>query len=120
MSCIKGILSSICPEVESQVKNALGGFITGSIVRGYLPQFWVLRTEHETVTFSVDSMGNASAFDGLPSHPDVVIDWKHDYVAMALRNRSKAGIPSGEQPNVTFMTRKGRTAFGYLRGRLGL
>lgn len=120
MSCIQGILSSICPEVENEVKQALRGFIKGPIVRGYLPQSWVLRTEKETVTFSVDSMGNARALNGTPPNPDVIIDWKHDYAAIALRNRSKVGIPPGEQPRVTFLTKEGRTAFGFLRGRLGL
>jgi hypothetical protein len=120
LSCIQGILSSVCSEVETEIKQALKGLLKGPMIRGYLPQTWILRTERETVTFSVDSMGNARATNGMSPNPDVIIEWKHDYTAMALRNRSKAGIPPGEQPKIEFKTGKGKTAFGFIRGRLGL
>ena len=41
MTTLKGILESICYEVESEVKQKLRGFITGAVIRGYLPQHWI-------------------------------------------------------------------------------
>jgi hypothetical protein len=119
MSCIQGLLASICPEVERQLKPNLRG-IRGVFVQAYLPQTWVFETETETATFVVDARGNAHAEAGAKPDRDVTIRWKHDFLAAVLRTRSRASVPGGIHPVVMFHTPKGRRAFDFLRGRLGL
>jgi len=119
MSCIQGLLASICPEIERQLRPNLRG-IRGLLVRGYLPQTWVFETESETVSLIVDAQGKASVSNG-PKYPkDVTIRWKHDSLASALRTRSSAHVPHGERPIIMFHSQKGRAAFDFLRKRLGL
>lgn len=119
MSCIEGLLTNLCPEIERRLKPNLRG-IRGLFVQGYLPQMWVFETEAETVTFSVDSQGNAQVRQGTFQSPDVVIRWKHDFLASVLRTRNRASVPGGIHPIFMFHTAKGRAAFNYLRGRFGL
>jgi len=116
---IASLLGDLCPEVERQLKQNLRG-IRGMFVQGYLPQMWVFDTETETVTFTVDSQGNAQVRQGAFQSPDVVIRWKHDLLASVLRTRNRASVPGGIHPIFMFHTAKGRAAFNYLRGRLGL
>jgi len=113
-----GIFGSICSEVENELKarlSRLGGFL----VRGYLPQHWVFRTDLETVTFCVDGNGNASVMAGASSTPDVTIDIDHQYLSTVLRARSRPSFPP-QWFNVSSHTPKGKTAFNFLRGRFGL
>ena len=119
MSCIQGLLGSLSHEIESQLKPALRG-LGGLIVRGYLPQAWVFETEAEIATLMVDAQGNVSTQPSAPLHRDVTIRWKHDFLSSVLRTRSRASVPGGIRPVVMFHTPKGRRAFNYLRGELGL
>lgn len=118
MTCIKELFKSLCFEVESELKPNLTG-LTGIFVKGFLPQNWVFNTESETVTFSVDTNGNASVMIGNHSTPDVTIDIDHDYLSTALRTRTTPPFQY-KQFKITFHTSKGKTAFNYLRKRLGL
>ena len=119
MSCIQGLLASICPEIERQLRPNLRG-IKGLLVRGYLPQTWVFETESETVTLLVDSQGAVSTQPSAPLHRDVTIRWKHDFLSSVLRTRSRASVPGGIRPVVMFHTPKGRRAFNFLKKRFGL
>jgi hypothetical protein len=119
MTALKGIFESICYEVECEVKPKLSGFLTGVILRGNLPQHWVFKTEKETVTFSVDSNGNASVKTGGKSKPDVTINVDHDYLTTALTTRSQPSF-SPKKLKTKFHTTKGERAFTFLRGRFGL
>lgn len=119
MSCIEPLLRTFCYDVETRLKPQLRGLFSG-IVQGYLPQSWIFETEAETVTFSVDSQGNAQVRQGGSYSPDVSIRWKHDLLASVLRTRNRASIPGGIRPIIMFHTPKGRKAFNFLRVRLGL
>ena len=119
MSCIQGLLGSLSHEIESQLKPNLRG-IRGMFVQAYLPQTWVFETETETATFVVDARGNAHAEAGAKPDRDVTIRWKHDFLASVLKTRSHASVPGGIRPIFMFHTPKGRRAFDFLRGRLGL
>jgi hypothetical protein len=112
------LLRSIGPEVEGELKPNLKG-LKGAIVRGYLPQTWVFKTDKETVALRVDREGNVSAKAGGAREPDVVIRIDHKLLTLAIESRER---PEGdiEPPEVEYSTRKGRTAFKFLRGRLGL
>ena len=119
MDSIAGLLGSLCPEIESQLKPNLRG-IRGMIVQAYLPQVWVFETETETATLVIDVHGNAHAEAGAEPRGNVTIRWKHDFLAAVLRTRSHASAPGGIRPTIMFHTPKGRKAFTFLRRRLGL
>lgn len=119
MTCLDEIFRPICSDVQNQVKKALKGFITGGIVRSYLPQHWVFITELETVTFAVNSNGNASIISGESQSPDVTIEIDHDYLCTALKTKQSPSF-NPRNFNVSFQTQKGKTAFNYLRKHLGL
>ena len=119
MSCLKESFVPICGEVEKELKKVLKGLLTGPMVKGYLPQNWVFVTETETVTFSVDRKGNASATEGGSESPDGAITIDHAYLAAALKDRKKPDFEYTRFETI-FHTGKGETAFNYLGKRLGL
>jgi hypothetical protein len=118
MASIAGILERLAPSIESEVRSRLQGFL-GGILRGYLPQTWVFRTEQETASLVVERDGKVAVVPAAAPSPDVTIEIGHDRLAAALTTRSREGLPPGPM-TVTPHTAKGRTAFDYLRGRLGL
>lgn len=91
----------------------------GGVVRAYLPQTWVFRTEAESVVLSVDRDGRFRVATGAADSPDVTIETSHDRLAAALRTRRRDQVPPGPFRAVPH-TEKGRTAYGFLRERLGL
>jgi hypothetical protein len=119
MAELQTLLSSLRPDIESQIKPHLRGFF-GGIVRGYLPQVWAFRTETESASLKVTALGNVRASDGLPKDFDVLIIWTHEQLTAALRTRDRTQVPAGAAPAVEFRTRKGKTAFSFLRSRFGL
>jgi hypothetical protein len=112
------MLQSVARDVQPQVQSQLGGFF-GGMVRAYLPQTWVFRTEQEVASLTVERSGVVTASDGPSTNPDVTIETTHARLEAALVERSRAKAPPGAF-HVTAHTSKGRTAFDYLRGRLGL
>jgi len=70
-------------------------------------------------SLTVDKNGTVSVAGGAAAHPDVTIETGHDRLVTALTTRSRDAVPPGPL-TVTPHTSKGRTAFDYLRGRLGL
>lgn len=118
MEALVPLLQRVAREVEPQVRSQLGGFF-GGMIRAYLPQTWVFRTERESATLSVDREGGVTVVDTPAANPDVTIEATADHLAAALTTRSRSKVPSGAF-HVTAHTSKGRTAFDYLRGRLGL
>jgi len=112
------LLESVAREVQPQVQAQLGGFF-GGMVRAYLPQTWVFRTEKEVASFTVDKTGTVSVRAGTVAAPDVTIETSHDRLVTALTTRSRSAVPAGPL-TVTPHTSKGKTVFDYLRGRIGL
>lgn len=102
------------PEIQRRLSGLLGGF-----VRAYLPQAWVFRTEAEAVTLRVDASGKVRVDPGADPTPDVTIEIPWARLRVALTQRSRAAVPPGPL-TVTPHTAKGKAAFDYLRGRLGL
>ena len=113
------LLDGICAEIESQLRSRLSGTQRPLIVQ-FLPQIWVIETEDQVVSLVVDRQGNVFTQAVNRGDRDVTIRWKHEYLASALKTRSTAYVPHGEVPTITFHTQKGRTAFDFLRKRLGL
>lgn len=119
MTCLITLFEPICSEVETKIKKALEGAITGYVVQRYLPQHWVFVTESETVTFVVDVKGNCSILNEAGDSPDVTIEIDHDYLAEALKTRKPPTLkPKKNEQN--FHTLKGETAFNFIRDYLGL
>jgi hypothetical protein len=118
MSCIEGLLRKTALEFEPELQNRLKG-IFGGIISGYLPQAWVFQTEDGAASLLVDKAGKVSVMAGVAPHPDVTVEMPHARLAAALKTRTKSAVPPGDL-KVTPHTVKGRTAFDYLRGRLGL
>jgi hypothetical protein len=118
MSCIEDLLRATGAQFEPELKRRLSGLL-GGIVRAYLPQLWVFRTEHETVSLRVDAAGRVTVTSGAEPRPDVTIEVPHDRLATALRTRDRSAVPAGPL-TVTPHTAKGKTAFDYLRSRLGI
>jgi hypothetical protein len=118
MEPLRLLLENAARDIEPQVRSQLGGFF-GGMVRAYLPQTWVFRTESEVASLTVGRDGAVRVGDGPAENPDVTVEATHERLFAALRTRSRANVPPGEF-KVTAHTSKGRTAFDYLRGRLGL
>jgi hypothetical protein len=118
MSCIEGLLrdtgTQFEPEIQKRLQGALGG-----ILRAYLPQAWVFETDDGTASLLVDKTGTVSVIAGAAPHPDVTVQIAHDRLVAALKTRNKDAVPPGPL-TVTPHTAKGKTAFDYLRSRLGL
>jgi hypothetical protein len=118
MPTLVPLLERVAHDVQPEVRSQLGGFF-GGMVRAYLPQTWVFKTEKEVASLTVDRAGTISVAVGAAAHPDVTIETAHDRLEAALRTRSRAQVPGGPL-KVTPHTSKGKTAFDFLRGRLGL
>jgi hypothetical protein len=71
------------------------------------------------VTLRVEKEGGVSAKAGGAKEPDVLIKIDHRLLTLALKTRER---PEGdfEPPEVEYTSRKGRTAFKFLRKKLGL
>jgi hypothetical protein len=119
MAELESLLTSLRPEIESQIKPHLRGLF-GGIVRGYLPQVWAFRTETESASLRVSSEGSVRVSAGLLKDHDVMISWSQEQMTAALRTRDRTKIPAGTAPSVEFATQKGKTAFSFLRSRFGL
>lgn len=122
MGCSAELLGELGPSIERELKPNLRG-LAGLVVRRYLPQRWVFSTGSEFASLCVDDQGNVSAYEGAVAGPDVLISTSHETLSRALEaalgRRPRSSVPQGEV-RPTFYTPKGRTAFNYLRGRLGL
>ena len=118
MSCIEGLLNEVCRDVERELKPAATGILTGWLVKVYLPQDWIFKTEAESVTFHVTKTGSATVKAGESTNPDVVIEWDHDSLSTVLKTRSSAGI--SHPPKVSVLTTKGKTGYDQLRKRIGI
>ena len=102
------------PELQSRLKGLFGG-----IIQSYLPQVWVFETGDETASLLVDKTGAVSVVGGAAPHPDVTVKIPRERLVAALKTRDKEKVPPGPL-TVTPHTAKGKTAFDYLRSRLGL
>jgi hypothetical protein len=118
MSCVAEVLQGVAPELETEVKKRLRGFF-GAMLRHYLPQTWVFRTEDGTASLRVDGQGAVTVAPGALVPADVTIEVGHDRLRQMLTTRSRDPNATGPL-NVTTHTAKGKAAFGYLRERLGM
>ena len=119
MTCLNEIFQPICQEVQKEVKKYLSGILSAGFIKPYLPQHWVFITEKETITFMVEKKGNTSVAGGESETPDVTIKIDHDFLVEAIQKRERPNF----EPDIfklSFQTKKGETAFGYLRKHLGL
>lgn len=117
VSCIEGLVQERVAEGETRLKQALGGFLIGGIVRSYLPQTWTIITEQETLTIHADNQGNIRVLKGIAPKRDGDIKIGHDILA--------TGMQTGRSPppgsyRVDFYTQKGKTAFNQLKSSFGL
>lgn len=118
MSCVEELLKTVGRQVEPEIRSRLRGFF-GGMIRAYLPQTWVFRTEDGTASFHVSSEGAVSVTAGAAAPADVTVEVGHERLRVALTTRRKPSVPLGPL-TVTPHTAKGRAAFSYLRDRLGL
>jgi hypothetical protein len=118
MESVEELLAPVARDAQSEIQQRLKGFF-GGFLRAYLPQTWVFRTEGGTASFHVDANGTTSVSSGARAPADVTIEIGYDRLKAALTTRRKEGLPPGPI-NVTPHSAKGRAAFDYLRGRLGL
>jgi hypothetical protein len=103
---------------EPEVKRRLDGML-GNLVRVYLPQAWVFRTDVGTAALLVDRNGGTSVPATVPEHPDVTVEIPYARLSVALKTGRRDAVPPGPL-TVTPHTTKGRAAFDYLRDRIGL
>lgn len=118
MSCIADLLAAAAQDIEGQVRRQLDGPF-GGVIRAYLPQTWVFRTEDGAASLTVDAHGMAQVAAGAAPSPDVTIETSHARLEAALRTRRRESVPDGPL-KVTPHTEKGRTVFSFLRSRLGM
>jgi len=120
MSCTAELLAGISPNVESELRARMNGFL-GGIVRAYLPQTWVFQTEKEAVSLIVGRDGRVSVVPAASPEPDVTVEAAHDELRTLLGRKDRG--PTRTPPRslkVTPHTAKGRTAFDFLRSRFGV
>jgi hypothetical protein len=117
MPAVEELLGPVAREAQKEIRSRLKGFF-GGMIRHFLPQVWVFRTEEGTATLCVARDGAVTVTRGAASPADVTIDVGHARLATALATRGKTVAPG--PLTVTPHTAKGRTAFDYLRSRLGL
>ncbi len=118
MSCVEEAVASAARSLEPEIQSRLHGFL-GSIVRAYLPQTWTFRTSDGSASLTIDANGRATVAPGVVASPDVTVELPHDLVKKLLTSRGRERVPPGAV-HVTPHTARGRAAFDYLRGRLGL
>ncbi len=118
MSCVERLLQAVAKDAELEIQQRLHGLF-GGMLRAYLPQTWVFRTEDGIASFCVDAAGKVTVRAGAASPADVTIETGHERLRVALTTRRREAVPPGPL-TVTPHTAKGRTAFEFLRGRLGL
>jgi hypothetical protein len=118
MGEVEELLRTTATEFEPEIRSRLDGFL-GGIIRAYLPQAWEFRTEHETATLEVDAKGAVTVHGGPATKPDVTIEIPKKRLMAALKTRRRESVPPGPI-TATPHTAKGKAAFDYLRGRLGL
>ena len=112
------LLSATAPELGARLRQQMQGF-AGAFVRPYLPQRWVFVTERETASLVVEVSGSVSAVAGVAAPPDVTVKIPYDRLRVALTTRNRVAVPPGPLEVVPH-TDKGRTAFQFVRSRLGL
>ena len=118
MGDLEELLRTAAARFEPQIQKQLRGLL-GGIVRNYLPQEWVFRTEKEVAVLRVDRDGHASTGSAPSVHPDVTVEVPYKRLEAALRTGDPTKVPPGPV-HVTPHTAKGKAAFDYLRSRLGL
>jgi len=118
VSCVEELLGKVGRDVQPEVQARLHGFF-GGMLRTYLPQTWVFVTEDGTASLDVDRAGVVTVAPGARPSPDVTVEIGHERLRAALLTRRKESVPPGPL-TVTPHTAKGKTAFAYLRDRLGL
>ncbi len=118
MGSVEELLRSAARSLEPEVKSRLGGFL-GAMVRAYLPQTWTFRTPEESASLTIDPEGNTSVAPGEARAPDVTVELARALLERILLERANPQVPPGAV-RVTPHTAKGKAAFGFLRGRLGL
>lgn len=119
MNAVGEALAPVCPRIERELKPHLRGLFAG-MVRSYLPQQWTFTTELGSATLSVDQSGNASVVDGANRTVDVSIAWTQAQLEWAVVQEGRGPRPTGSNPEIHTHTGKGKTAFGFLRGRFKL
>jgi hypothetical protein len=118
MSCLGPILARYAEEITGRVAPHVRGPF-GGLLRGYLPQHWVIEADSEVFTLQLDTSGRCSVQAGRVASPDVTLRVGHDRLRAALERRDPAQVPPGPF-SATFHTSKGETAYRFLRSRLGL
>lgn len=117
MTQLEGILAPVCPEVEAQLRPHLEGFF-GGIIRGYLPQDWVFKSEAESVTVRVAKDGTVRVLGGASPSADVTIKSTLTTFRIAIASRQRGSVDS-TSVEILYHSRKGKTAFDFVRSRLG-
>jgi len=118
MGEVEELLRRAGADFQPEIQRRLQGFL-GGLIRQYLPQAWVFVTESETVTLRVDANGQVTVASGPAAKPDVTVKIPKARLVAALSKRHRSAVPPGPL-DVTPHTAKGKAAFDYLRGRLGL
>lgn len=117
MPSTEELLRPLAARAEAEVRPRLAGFF-GGMLRQFLPQVWVFRTEQGTASLRVAADGAATVAPGALAPADVTVEVGHARLESALASHGKATVPGPLA--VTPHTAKGRAAFDYLRPRLGL
>jgi hypothetical protein len=120
MASVEELLGQFASAAQTELQTRLKGFL-GGMLRHYLPQVWVFRTELGVATLLVDPEGAATVAPGARPSPDVVIEIGHARLEAALVALSgRPPSPAAGPLKVITNTAKGKAAFGYLRSRMGL
>ncbi len=110
-------LRGIAPNLSAEIGHRLQGF-TGALIRGYLPQSWTVQSPTDAATLTVDRDGIVTVQDGADLAADVTIRGARAKLIAALTQGRAAGVRDTDF-RIDLRTRKGRTAFEFLRGRFG-
>ena len=120
MAEVEELLAPLAEAAQKEIQSRLRGLL-GGMLRHYLPQIWVFRTDRGTASLTVTAEGVAGVTGGALAPADVTIDIGHERLAAALATLAGKGKPPAPGGlKVTTHSAKGRAAFDYLRARIGL
>jgi hypothetical protein len=111
-------LEKAAVRLAPELQRRLTGFL-GQMARAYLPQTWHFVTEAGAASLTVTGRGELYVVEGSTASPDVTVRISQKHLHQALEMGPGKPLPPGAV-QVTGHTSKGRTAFEFLRGRLGL
>ena len=88
MADVTALLAPLAPRIEAELRPRLAGAF-GGMLREFLPQVWVFRTERGVASLTVGRDGAVAVVPSAAEPADVTVEVGHDRLASALATRGQ-------------------------------